>query len=112
MAKQNSFYNSNIINFQTRKIKNYDRKIEDVNSLYDIDLYKKNNISMSFIDIDINTNKNSFSFNNNDLWISTQENKFEYIANPFSNELEMNHFRIVKFIQNHKAILIKHEKNI
>ena len=112
MAKQNSFYNSNIINFQTRKIKNYDRKIDDVNSLYDIDLYKKNNISMSFIDIDINTNKNSFSFNNNDLWISTQENKFEYIANPFSNELEMNHFKIVKFIQNHKAMLIKHEKNI
>ena len=113
LTKQNSFYNSNSNSNFIFKIKDNkklnDLKKEDSNSIVDIDIFNKNN-SMSFFGMDKKTNVNSYS--NIELCISTNENNFEYKAKYLANEVEMNHFRIVKIIQSNKLMLIKNENNI
>ena len=113
LTKQNSFYNSNSNSNLIFKIKDNkklnDLKKEDSNSIVDIDIFNKNS-SMSFFGIDKKANANPYS--NSELCISTNENNFEYKAKYLVNEVEMNHFKIVKIIQNNKLMLIKNENNI
>ena len=85
---------------------------EDNNSFGDIDIFKKNN---SFSSCDMPTKTNSYSYcNNTELYIISKENNFLYKAhaNDGNNGVEMNHFRIVKIIQDNKNLLIRNEKNL
>ena len=110
LIRQSSFYNlnfSNSKNSQSKIVTNNTR--EDGNySLGDTDIYKKNNSMSSF---DLPTKTNSYSYANNELYIISNENNFEYKSNYKNYGVEMNHFRIVKIIQDNKNMLKKNEKN-
>ena len=109
LSRQNSYYNLNLINLKSRqnkKINNTTR--EDGSSFADMDIYKKNN-SMSSFDLATKTNANSYSYANNELSIAANENNIEYKGYDGHYGVEMNHFRIVKIIQESKSMLIKNE---
>lgn len=101
LSRQNSFHNYfNLKNTQNRIYYNHTR--EDGISFPETDIYKKNN-SISLIDMAIKNN--SYSFANSDLCIVSKENIFEYKVNDKNCGVEMNHFRIVKIIQENKNIV-------
>ena len=111
LIRQNSYYNLNFFNFKSSQNKMLSNR-EDNNSFGDIDLFKKNN---SFSSFDMPTKTNSYSYcNNAELYIISKENNFQYKAhaNDGNNGVEMNHFRIVKIIQDNKSLLIRNEKNL
>ena len=91
------------------KINNNDIREDGNYSSADIEPYKKNNSISSF---DLPTKTNSYSCANNELYIISNENNFEYKVNYKNYGVEMNHFRIVKIIQDNKRMLKKNEKNI
>ena len=111
LTRQSSFYNLNFSNFKNsqNKIVNNNTREDGNYSLADIELYKKNNSISSF---DLPTKTNSYSYANNELYIISNENNFEYKVNYKNYDVEMNHFRIVKIIQENKRMLKKNEKNI
>ena len=111
LTRQNSYYNLNIFNLKKSQNKILTNR-EEGNSFAEIDIFKKNN-SMSSFDMPTKTNSYSY-YNNNELCIISKENNIEYITknNVENFGVEMNHFRIVKIIQNNKNMLIKNEKNI
>ena len=92
-----------------RNKKNNNTTREDGSSLADIDIYKKNN-SMSSFDMAAKTNANSYSYANTELYISQNENNVQYKVNEGEFGVEMNHFRIIKIIQENKKMLIKREQ--
>ena len=104
LTRQSSYYN--LINY--RKQRNKKLKInttrEEANSFFESELYKKNNSMCSF-DLSAKTHINSNSyvnteFNNNYQNIKENKNDGDH------NGVEINHFRIVKFIQDTKKMLI------
>lgn len=99
LSRQNSFYNYfNLKNTQNRIYYNNTR--DERIAFPESDIYKKNN-SISSIDMAIKSNI-SYSFANSDLCIVSKENNFEYKVNDRNSGVEMNHFRIVKIIQDNK----------
>ena len=67
---------------------------------------------MSSFDIASKTNANSYSIGNTELYISQNENNFQYKVNEDDFGVEMNHFRIIKIIQDNKKMLLNSEKYI
>ena len=111
LTRQNSYYNLNMISFKNQRNKKNNTTREDGSSLADIEIYKKNN-SMSSFDMAAKTNANSYSYANTELCISQNENNIQYKVNEGDFGVEMNHFRIIKIIQENKKMLIKREKNL
>ena len=77
-----------------------------------MDIYKKNINSMSSYELAHKINSNSYCYDNTELSIVSKENNIGYSANNEDYGVEMNHFRIVRIIQENKNLLIKSEKNI
>ena len=113
LTRQYSYYNLNLIKYQNqrnKKINNTAR--EEGVSLSEMDIYKKNINSMSSYELAHKINSNSYCYDNAELSIVSKENNIGYSANNEDYGVEMNHFRIVKIIQENKNLLIKSEKNI
>lgn len=108
LTRQNSYLNLNSAKIQQNK-KNQNTTREECSSFADIDTYKKN-YSMSSFDMVVKTNANSYSYANTELFISQNENNLQYTVNQGEYGVEMNHFRIIKIIQENKKMLVINEK--
>ena len=115
LLRQNSYYN--LINYRKKRnqkinIKRIDSIKDEDYSLIDKDFFDKNNSKSSF---DLNSKKdiNYFSNINSNIQKCLNhenfENNNEIYLNDNNYEVETNHFRIVKFIQESKFLMNKIE---
>ena len=111
LTRQNSYYN--LINYRKQRNKklNINTQREESNSYIESELYKKNKSMCSF-DLSAQTHiMNSSSYVNTEFnknYINKNENQKNDEYELYG--VEMNHFRIVKFIQETKNLL-KHSGN-
>jgi hypothetical protein len=122
LTRQNSYYN--LINHRKQRNKkiNINTTRDEQNIFTETELFRKNNSMCSFdfstqnnlnsnlyvnteYNKEINYDKcNNKNINNNDIKKNNSKN-YGYIG------VEMNHFRIVKFIQESKSLLLKNGEN-
>ena len=111
LTRQNSYYNFNLNNLKNKnnkKIINNTTR-DDANSFVDMDITKKNN-SMYAFELNPKTSNNCNSKIFTELNIVSKENNFQYKINDNCG-VEMNHFRVVKIIQENKIMINKYEYN-
>ena len=122
LTRQNSYYN--LINHRKQRNKkiNINTTRDEQNIFTETELFRKNNSMCSF---DFSTQNNL----NSNLYVNTEYNKeihYDKCDNKNINNndikkknskndgyigVEMNHFRIVKFIQESKSLLLKNGEN-
>jgi len=122
LTRQNSYYN--LINHRKQRNKkiNINTTRDEQNIFTETELFRKNNSMCSF---DFSTQNNL----NSNLYVNTEYNKeihYDKCDNKIINNndikknnskndgyigVEMNHFRIVKFIQESKSLLLKNGEN-
>lgn len=108
LSRQNSYYN--LINYRKQKNKkiNINTTREEANSFVESDNYKKNNSMCSF-ELVAQKHMNSSSYMNTELnknYFNMKENENKHNNKYDLFGVEMNHFRIVKFIQDTKNFLV------
>ena len=108
LSRQNSYYN--LINYRKQKNKkiNINTTREEANSFVESDNYKKNNSMCSF-ELVAQKHMNSSSYMNTELnknYFNMKENENKHKNKYDLFGVEMNHFRIVKFIQDTKNVLV------
>ena len=118
LTRQNSYYN--LINHRKQRNKkiNINTTRDEQNLYTETEMFRKNNSTCSF---DLSTQNNI----NSNVYVNTEYNKeihYDKCENNNNNNarknsndgyfgVEMNHFRIVKFIQESKNLLLKNGEN-
>ena len=117
LTRQNSYYN--LINHRKQKNKklNINTTRDEQNSFVENDMFRKNNSMCSF-ELPCQNKINTSMYLNTEIHKETQyDNNDKGFRKNSTNEkdnyfgVEMNHFRIVKFIQESKIMLLKHNEN-
>ena len=121
LTRQNSYYNLISHRKQRNKKLNINITRDDPSLFGETEIFTKNNSMCSF-DIPSQNNINNTAYINTDFHKEIHSNKsnqsFSKNLNTDNNNnndkcfgVEMNHFRIVKFIQESKNMLLKHNEN-
>ena len=112
--RQYSYYNQNLNNkYKNKRNQKINSNLKDDGcSFSEMDISNKNYNLINSYELPTKANANSFFYDNNELSGVSKEINISYEACNEMYGVEMNHFRIVKIIQENKNMLNKNEKNL